>query len=120
MQAWTIYICRVVIAVSAGAFVAGWIVCGTIQGDALYQPTKPEGEYVHELPFKRSHSRYITTSQQQMLDTWRPIIVGSWIFAFIGMAGIGILDDARRDAERRARLHHLDPDVQIQRRTCAR
>jgi len=96
---WWINLCRIVIAVSMGCFVAGWIVCAKIQSDAIDQPTVSQGEYVHALPLKRGHTRYITAQQNAMLEIWRPILMGSWVFGLIGFIALGAIDDARRHSE---------------------
>jgi hypothetical protein len=99
MHEWWIYLCRIVIAVSMGCFVAGWIICAKIQSDAISQPQIAQGEYVHPLPIKRGYTHYITAEQHAMLEIWRPIIMGSWVFGLIGFIALGALDDARRHSD---------------------
>jgi hypothetical protein len=101
MHGWIIFFCRIVIAISMGAFAGGWIICAKIQSDALDQPLQAEGQYIHALPMKRAPDRYITESQQQMLSIWRPVIMSSWVFGLIGFIVMGAMDDARRDRERK-------------------
>lgn len=101
MHTWLIHLCRIVIAVSLGAFVVGWIVCAKIQSDALGQPLQAQGEYVHPLPMKRAPDRYITADQHQMLSLFRPLVMVSWMFGLVGFLAMGAVDDARRDRERK-------------------
>jgi hypothetical protein len=101
MHNWVINLCRIVIAVGMGSFVAGWIVCAKIQSDALDQPLQAQGAYIHPLPMKRAPDRYITQDQQQMLTIFRPVIMVSWIFGLAGFLVVGAVDDARRDRKRK-------------------
>jgi hypothetical protein len=101
MYAGWMKLCKVVVAMSMAAFVAGWVVNAKVSTDALDQPQQAEGIYEHPLPTKRGHKpHYLTNDQKMLLDFWQPVMMGAWIFAFAGFVTLGALDDARRDAEK--------------------
>lgn len=99
MHASWITLCRVVIVVSLGCSVVGWLVCAKIQAEAANQPQQAQGEYVHALPVKRT-THYITADQHAKLTVWRTVIMGSWVFALGGFIALGALDDARRHSHK--------------------